>query len=65
MRPVIFRRHVNLQERNVDVREVVIIPLRRVGDEKPRLWIILLEPVLKGSTYEAAADDADVDHNGD
>ena len=62
LRPVIFRRHMDLQEGDVDLREIVVVPLRRVGDEKPRLGIVLLEPVLEGSTHEAAADDADVDH---
>ena len=64
LRPVIFRRHVDLQKGDVDLREVIVVPLRRIGDEKPRLGIVLLEPILEGSTYEATADDADVDHIG-
>ena len=60
--PVIFRRHMNLQKCYINTAQVIIVPLRRVADEQLALRIIMLQPILQGSTNEAASDNSNVNH---
>ena len=39
------------------------VALGGVADEKLAFRIVVFQPLLEGSTHEAAADDSDVDHN--
>lgn len=59
---IILGGYVNLQESDVDVCHRVIVTLGRVADEKFTLRIVVLQPILQGSTYEAASDNSNVDH---
>ena len=59
LRPVILRRDVNLQERNIHRREIVIVSLRRIGHQNFDICrVILLDPGLERSAHKPAADDA-------
>ena len=53
---------MDLQEGDVDVCHRVVIALGRVANEKFTLRIVVLQPILQGSTYEAASDNSNVDH---
>ena len=59
---IIFCRHMDLQERDVDIAKIIMIPLCRVADEQFTLWIVVLQPILQGSAYEATSDNSNVDH---
>ena len=60
---VVLGGDMNLEERNVDIAQVVIVALGGVADEELAVGIVMLQPFLQGSTHEAAADDSNVDHN--
>lgn len=53
---------MDLQEGDVDVRHRIVVTLGRVADEKFTLRIVVFQPILQGSTYEAASDNSNVDH---
>ena len=59
LRSVILRRNVDLQEGHVDLREVVVVTLGRIGHQHLDIRrVILLQPGLERSTHEAATDDS-------
>ena len=51
-----------LEEGNVDIAQVIIIALGGVADEELAVRIVVFQPILEGSTDEAAADNSDVEH---
>ena len=59
---IVLGRYVDLQEGDVDVCHRIVIALGRVANEKFTLWIVVFQPILQGSTYEAASDNSNVDH---
>lgn len=59
---VVLGGHVDLQEGNVNTTQVIIVPLRRVADEQFALWIVMLQPIFQGSTYEATSNNSNVNH---
>ena len=59
---VIFCRHMNLKDGNVNVAQVIIHPLGWVADEKSAVWVVVFQLVFEGSAYEAAADNSNVYH---
>ena len=62
LRSVILSRYMNLQEGNVDVCHRIVVTLCRVANEKFTLRIVVFQPILQGSTYEAASDNSNVNH---
>ena len=62
LRTIVFGGHVDLQEGDVDLREVVIEPLRRVAHEDLALLVVFLQPGLQRPADEAASDYADFNH---
>ena len=62
LRAVVLRGHVDLQEGDVDLREVVVVPLRRVAHEDLALLVVFLEPGLQRPADKPAADYANFDH---
>ena len=63
LRAIVLGRYVDLQEGNIDTTQVIIVTLGRVADEQFALWIVMLQPVFQGSTYEAASNNSNVNHN--
>ena len=53
---------MDLQEGDVDVRHRVVVTLGRIANEKFTLRIVVFQPILQGSTYEAASNNSNVDH---
>ena len=62
LRAIVLGRHVNLQEGNIDTTQVIVVPLGRVADEQFALWIVMLQPIFKGSAYEATSNNTNVNH---
>ena len=62
LRTIILGRHMDLQECNVDVTQVIVVTLVRVADEQFTLWIVMLQPIFEGSAYEATSDNSNVNH---
>ena len=60
---VLFSRDMDLQKSDVDVAQVIVISLGRVADEEFAFGVVVFQPILEGSTYEAASDNSYVDHN--
>ena len=48
---------MNLQERNVDIREIIIIPLRRIGDADNRVLVVFFELGLESPSDKSTTDD--------
>ena len=53
---------MDLQEGDVDVCHRIVVALGWVANEKFTLRIVVLQPILQGSAYEAASDNSNVDH---
>jgi len=62
LRAVVLRGHVDLQERDVDLREVVVVSLRRIAHENLAILVVFLEPGLQRPADKPAADYTDFDH---
>ena len=62
LRAVVLRGHVDLQEGDVDLGEIVIVSLRRVAHEDLALLVVFFEPGLQRPADEPAADYTDFDH---
>ncbi len=62
LRAIVLSRHMNLQECDVNLAQVIKIALRRVTDEQFTLRIVMLQPILQGSSNEATSDNSNVDH---
>ena len=60
LRAIILCRNMNLQESDIDIAQVIEIPLRRVADEEFALRIVLFQPILQSSAYEATSDNSNV-----
>ena len=52
---IVLSRYVDLQECNVNVTQVIIVPLVRVADEQFTLWVVVFQPIFEGSAYEATS----------
>lgn len=62
LRPVVLRRHMDLQERDIDCRKVVIVSLRRIRDvHLAILRVVLLNPGLERPAHKPAPDYSDFD----
>lgn len=59
---IVLGRYVDLQEGYVDVCHRIVVALGRVANEKFTLRIVVFQPILQGSAYEAASDNSNVDH---
>ena len=59
---VVFGAYMNLQERDINFFHVIVVTFSRVADEQFTFWIVVLQPILEGSTYEAASDNSNVNH---
>ena len=44
---------MDLQERDVHIAQIIMISLCGVTDKQFTLWIVVLQPILQGSTDEA------------
>ena len=53
---------MNLKEGDVDITKVIIVALVWVADEQFTLRIVVLQPILQGSTYETTTDNSNVDY---
>ena len=62
LRAVVLRGHVDLQEGDVDLREVVVVPFRRIAHEYLAVLVVFLQPGLQRPADETAADYSDFDH---
>ncbi len=59
---IVLCRYVDLQESNINITQVIIVTLRGVADEKFTLRVVMLQPIFKGSAYEAASNNSNVNH---
>ena len=59
---IVLGRYVDLQEGDVNVCHRIVVTLSRVTDEKFTLRIVVFQPILQGSTYEATSNNSNVDH---
>ena len=62
LRTVVLGRHVDLQEGNINVTQVIVVPLGRIADEQFTLWIVMLQPIFEGSANEATSNNSNVNH---
>ena len=62
LRTIVLGRHVDLQERDIDIAQVIIVALVRVADEEFAFRVVMLLPVFQGSAHEATSDNSNVDH---
>ena len=62
LRTVVLGGHVDLQERNVNTTQVIVVALGRVADEQFALGVVMLQPIFQGSAYEAASNNSNVNH---
>ena len=62
LRAVILSRHVDLQESNVNLTQVIKISFGRVADEQFALRVVMLQPVFQGSAHEATSNNSNVNH---
>ena len=60
---VILGGDVDLQESDINIAQIIIIPLGRVTDEQFAFRVVVFQPIFEGSAHEAASDNSDVDHN--
>ena len=60
---IVFCRHMDLKEGNVNVAQVIIVALRRVTDEKFAFRVVVFQPVFEGSANEATSDNSNVNHS--
>ena len=54
---------MDLQKRNVDVTEVVVIAFGRVADEELAIRVVVLHPIFERTADEAATDNSNVNHD--
>ena len=62
LRAIVFGGHMDLQEGNVDLQEVIVVPLRRVAHENLTLLVVFLQPGLQGPADEPASDNSNFNH---
>ena len=62
LRAVVLGRHVDLQERDINITQVIVVALVRVADEQFALRVVVFQPVFQGSAYEATSDNSNVNH---
>lgn len=63
LRAVVLGGNMYLEERNVDIAQVIIIALGGIADEELTIGIVVFQPILEGSTDKAASDNTDVYHD--
>ena len=59
---VVLGRHVDLQERDINITQVIVVTLVRVADEQFALRVVVLQPIFQGSAYEATSNNSNVNH---
>ena len=59
---VVLGRHVDLQERDIDITQVIVVALVRVTDEQFALRVVMLQPVFQGSAHEATSNNSNLNH---
>ena len=62
LRAVVLGGDVNLQERDADPAQVIIVAIGRVTDEQLALRMIVFQPIFKGSAHEATSNNSNVNH---
>ena len=62
LRAIVLGRYVDLQEGNINVTQVIVVPLWRVTDEKFTLRVVVFQPIFEGSTNEATSNNSNVNH---
>ena len=62
LRTIVLGWHVDLQERDIDIAQVIVVTLLRVADEKFALRVVMLQSIFQGSAHEAASDNSNVNH---
>ena len=63
LRTIIFGGHMYLQKSNVNIAQIVVVSFWRIADKKFALGVVVLQPILQGSAYEAASNNSNVNHN--
>ena len=62
LRAVVLGGDVDLQERDIDSTQVIVVALGRVADEQFTLRVVVFQPIFQGSAYEAATDNSNINH---
>ena len=62
LRTIVLGRHVDLQERNINITQVIVVTLVRVADEQFALRVVVFQPIFQGSAYEATSNNSNVNH---
>lgn len=62
LRAVVLSGDVDLQERDVDSTQVIVVAFGWVTDEQFTLRVVVFQPIFQGSAYEAASDNSNVNH---
>ena len=62
LRSVVLGRHVDLQEQDIDIAQVIVVTLVRVADEQFAFRVVMFQPVFQGSTHEATSNNSNVNH---
>ena len=60
LRAVVLGRHVDLQERDIDITQVIVVTLVRVADEQFAPRVVMFLPVFQGSAHEATSNNSKV-----
>ncbi len=62
LRTIVLGGYVDLQKGDIDITQVVIVTLIRVTDKQFAFRVVMLQPILQGSTYEATSNNSNVNH---
>ena len=62
LRAVVLGRHVDLQERDIDIAQVIVVALVRVADEQFALRVVMFLTVFQGSAHQATSNNSNVNH---
>ena len=63
LRTVFLCGNMNLQESDVDVAQVIVVPLVRVADEEFAFGVVVFQPIFQGSPYEATPNNSNFNNN--
>ena len=59
---IVLGRHVDLQERDINITQVIVVTLVRVADEQFALRVVVFQLIFQGSTHEATSNNSNVNH---
>ena len=62
LRAIVLGRHVDLQESDINITQVIIVAFGRVADEQFALRIVVFQSIFEGSTDESTSDNSNVNH---